>query len=305
MGGIFPLLAHVHSGAAYVTVTHFDPAEALRTIARERCTFIYPTFPTITQSLLHHPDFAGTDMSRVRLVNDTGDPEALRRTQSAWPEAKVVTLFGMTETGGGVSWGAPADPLEKRLTTGGRPLRGTRVRIVDPEGGEDLGPGARGEILVRGPGLFERYHKDPELTAERVDADGWFHTGDLGSLDEDGRITYLGRLKDMLKVGGENVSAAEVEAFLGTHPAVKLAAVVGVPDPRYLEVPAAFVELVPGAELTEQALIGHCRGRIASYKVPRHVRFVTAWPLSASKIQKFRLREALLAELGLESAVRV
>jgi acyl-CoA synthetase (AMP-forming)/AMP-acid ligase II len=133
---------------------------------------------------------------------------------------------------------------------------------------------------------------------------GWFHSGDRGKLDAEGRLTFLGRLKDMLKVGGENVAALEVEAYLGTHPAVKIAAVVGVPDERYDEVPAAYVELVPGEQLTEDELIEFCRGRIASFKVPRYVRFIGAsdWPMSASKIQKFRLREQLLEELGIVDA---
>ena len=127
---------------------------------------------------------------------------------------------------------------------------------------------------------------------------GWFHTGDLGRVDEDGRLTFLGRLKDMLKVGGENVAALEIEAYLATHPAVKIAQVVGVPDPRYQEVPAAFVELADGADASEEELIEFCRGQIARFKVPRYVRFVTEWPMSASKVQKFRLREELLEELA-------
>jgi acyl-CoA synthetase (AMP-forming)/AMP-acid ligase II len=127
---------------------------------------------------------------------------------------------------------------------------------------------------------------------------GWFHTGDLGRVDEDGRLTFLGRLKDMLKVGGENVAALEIEAYLATHPAVKIAQVVGVPEPRYQEVPAAFVELVDGSDLSEEELIEFCRGKIARFKVPRYVRFVTEWPMSASKVQKFRLRDELLEELA-------
>ncbi len=129
---------------------------------------------------------------------------------------------------------------------------------------------------------------------------GWLHTGDLGRVDADGRISYVGRSKDMLKVGGENVAALEIESFLAGHPAVKIAQVVGVPDDKYLEVPAAFVELDAGSTLTETDLIDYCRGTIAAFKVPRHVRFVTEWPMSATKIQKHRLREELLRELGLD-----
>jgi fatty-acyl-CoA synthase len=297
MGGVFPLLAHMHIGATVVTLTHFEPGMALRQLEEERITFAYPTFPAITQALIHHPDFDSTDLSAVRLVNDTGPPETLRAVQERFAPAPVVTLFGMTEACGGVSWSAPGDPYEKRMTTGGLPLRGVDVQIVDPETDEELPAGARGEITYRSPGLFERYHNDPETTAESMRG-GWFHSGDLGTVDADGRLTFVGRLKDMLKVGGENVAAVEIEAYLGTHPAVLIAQVVGIPDERYGEVPAAFVEVVPGHTMGEQELIEYCRGRIARFKIPRHVRFVTEWPMSASKVQKFRLREQLLGELA-------
>ena len=297
MSQIFPLLAHMHVGATVVTCTHFEAGEALRQIEAERITYAYPTFPIITQALIHHPDFERTDLSSIRLVNDTGPPETLRVVQERFAPAPVVTLFGMTETSGGVSWSAPDDPLEQRLTTGGFPLRGTDVRIVDPDTDEEVPVGERGEITVRSPGLFDRYNNDPEKTADAMRG-GWFHSGDLGRVDEDGRLTFLGRLKDMLKVGGENVAAIEVEAYLATHPAVKIAQVVGVPDDQYMEVPGAFVELADGLTASEDELIEFCRGRIARFKIPRYVRFVTEWPMSASKVQKFRLREQLLQELG-------
>jgi acyl-CoA synthetase (AMP-forming)/AMP-acid ligase II len=295
MGGVFPLLAHMHVGATVVTMTHFEPGLALRQLEEERITFAYPTFPVITQALIHHPDFDRTDLGAVRLVNDTGPPETLRAVQERFAPAPVVTLFGMTEACGGVSWSAPGDPHEKRMTTGGLPLRGVDVRIVDPGPDEELPAGERGEITYRSPGLFERYHNDPELTADSMRG-GWFHSGDLGTVDTDGRLTFIGRLKDMLKVGGENVAAVEIEAYLGTHPGVLIAQVVGIPDERYGEVPAAFVELAPGHDASEEELIEYCRGRIARFKVPRHVRFVTEWPMSASKVQKFRLRDQLLEE---------
>ena len=167
-----------------------------------------------------------------------------------------------------------------------------------PLGGtSDAGVGEHGEVLVRGYSLLEGYHKDAEKTAQAIDVDGWFHTGDIGSLDEHGTIMFHGRYKDMLKVGGENVAAAEIEALLGRHSAVKLAQVVGIPDPKYSEVPAAFVELKPGASATSEELCDFCKREVAAFKVPRVVRFVSEWPMSSSKIQKFRLRESLLAEL--------
>jgi len=176
---------------------------------------------------------------------------------------------------------------------------GLELRIINPESGHDVQTGLRGEVLVRGYSVLEGYHKDPEKTAQAIDRDGWFHTGDIGSLDEHGTIMFHGRFKDMLKVGGENVAAAEIEALLGRHPAVKLAQVVGIPDAKYAEVPAAFVELNPGTAATEAELLSFCKGEVASFKVPRVVRFVQEWPMSSSKIQKFRLRQQLLTELGL------
>ena len=144
--------------------------------------------------------------------------------------------------------------------------------------------------------MLSGYYNAPEKTAETI-RDGWFHTGDIGSFDETGHIMFHGRTKDMLKVGGENVAAAEIESMLQSHPAVKLAQVVGIPDDRYAEVPAAFVELAEGASATEEELIGHCRGQLASFKLPRHIRVVKSWPMSTSKIQKFRLRSELIDEL--------
>ena len=195
-----------------------------------------------------------------------------------------------------VSFNELTDTLDQRSTTCGRPFSGIEIRIVDPETGEPRGVGEHGEINIRGYCLFEGYYRDPEKTAETMDADGWLHTGDLGSLDLDGRISYHGRLKDMLKVGGENVAAVEIESYLGTHPAVKIAQVVSAPDPKYVEVPAAFVELHEDIEMTADELVEYCRGKIASFKVPRYVRFVTEWPMSATKIQKYRLREWIESE---------
>jgi acyl-CoA synthetase (AMP-forming)/AMP-acid ligase II len=298
IGGVFPLVAMFLAGARFVSQAHFVPEEALGLLTAEEITFAYPTFPAITRNLVGHPDFAMTDVSSVRLILDTGPPEGLADTESHFPNGSVITLYGMTEAGGGVAFSDLDDPPEKRLSTAGRPLRGTEVRIVEPGSEADLPAGRPGEILVRSPGVFDGYHNAPDATAAAL-RDGWLHTGDLGVLDEDGRLTYIARLKDMLKVGGENVAAAEIEAYLATHPAVKIAQVVGVPDPRYEEVPAAFIELREGHDLDEEAVVAFCKGRIASFKIPRHVRFVTAWPMSASKIQKFPLRDSLLAELGL------
>jgi len=200
------------------------------------------------------------------------------------------------------------DPLTTRLTTGGRPLPDMRVRIVDPLTGADLPPGVTGELLYRGPTMFDGYYGDPRATADRIGPDGWFHTGDLCVLDGDGRLTFISRFKDMLKVGGENVAAAEVEDCLLKHPAVAVVQVVAAPDRRYVEVPAAFVQLRPGAAASEPELVDFCRRRISTVRVPRYVRFVTEWPMSETKIQKSVLRQWIaedLARAGITAAARI
>jgi acyl-CoA synthetase (AMP-forming)/AMP-acid ligase II len=305
MGGILPMTIMLAAGGTDVSMPRFEPGAALRLLEGERCTLAWPAFPTFTQGMIHHPDFRTTDLSRVRGMIDTGGYDALEQVQRAWPEARVVTCYGSTETCAIFAIGALDDPEDLRLGSGGRPLRGGQVRIVDPLTGGDVEPGVSGEIVVRGPCVTSGYHNDEAKNAEAF-RDGWFHSGDLGRLDAEGHLTYEGRLKDMLKVGGENVAAIEIEAHLALHPAVKIAQVVGIPDPKYLEVPAAFIELAPDCVASEVDLIAHCQGRIASFKVPRHIRFVDGsdWPLSATKIQKFVLRERLIEELQMAEQAR-
>jgi acyl-CoA synthetase (AMP-forming)/AMP-acid ligase II len=297
IAAILPMVAIFDVGGAYLTMSYFDAGIALKMLEKERATTTYPSFVTIMSDLIYHPSFAETDLSRVKLMNSNlaVQPPAIRDAiMKAMPQAIQVGSFGMTETAGTVCTGSPQESLRARITRLGKPLPGLEVRIVGIETGK------RGEVLVRGYSLFEGYYKDAEKTAAQLDRDGWYHTGDIGSLDAEGTILFHGRTKDMLKVGGENVAAAEVEALLQSHPSVKLAQVVGLPDPRLAEVPAAFVELKPGTQASEAELVDYCRQHIAGFKVPRHVRFVSEWPMSTSKIQKFRLRNRLVEELGLQ-----
>ncbi|WP_235981464.1 class I adenylate-forming enzyme family protein [Novosphingobium aerophilum] len=299
IAGILPMLMILDLGGAYLTVPHFEPGVALQMLGREGATVAYPSFVTIMQDLINHPSFRETDLSKLRVMNSNFavQPEWIKHAvAAAMPHTIQVSTYGMTEAAGTVSTSRLSDSYETRTERCGYPLDDWEVRIVHPETGEDLATGERGEILLRGPNMLKGYYNAPEKTAEAL-RDGWFHTGDIGSIDAGGNIMFHGRTKDMLKVGGENVAAAEIEAMLQTHPAVKLAQVVGVPDPRYVEVPAAFVELAEGATASEAELIAHCKGKLASFKVPRHVRTVTEWPMSTSKIQKFRLRDSLIAEL--------
>lgn len=292
MASLLPFTAVADAGAAFLGMVYLDPDAALAMLEREAATVCYSTFPTITADLISHPGFRRRDLSRIRRVNCVAPRETLRRFQAAFPRAVVTGAYGLTEAGGVIAHNDPAEPLESRLTTCGRPLRDIEVSIVDTDSGADVTGRGRGEIRIRGYCLFDGYLNDPEATAAVMEG-GWFRTGDLGAVDGDGRIRYHGRTRDRLRVGGENVSALELESYLATHPAVKLAQVVGAPHPRLQEVPVAFVELLPGATCTEAELIDFCRGQIASFKVPRSIRFVTEWPMSATKIQKFRLREML------------
>ncbi|RBM14833.1 AMP-dependent synthetase [Prauserella sp. PE36] len=300
MSSVLPMNGCFFVGATFLSMEHFEPDAAIVMLRRAGLTHFYPTFPTITQAVANHPGFSTVDWSAVRVVNGVAPPATLRELQGLFPHAAVVTAYGSTETGGCVSFSVPTDTLEQRTNTSGPPFPGIQIRIVDPETGAEVPTGERGEICVRGYSMFEGYHNAPEETAAVTDAEGWFHTGDIGAVDQDGRISYLGRLKDMLKVGGENVAAVEIEEALQRHPAVNIAQVVGIPDARLVEVPVAAVELRAGHDVTGEELGEWLRGRIASFKLPRHIRVVDEWPMAATKIQKFRLREAICAELGIE-----
>jgi fatty-acyl-CoA synthase/long-chain acyl-CoA synthetase len=300
VGAIAPLVGSIALGHTFMTMGHFEPGAALAMIENERATTLWPLFPAFTQSLIDHPDFERHDLRRVRQMPTVGPPEALAATQRAFPQARVFNAYGMTETCAIITMPERGDTPEQSFAWCGRPYDGIELAIADPESGAHLSVGELGEVLVRGYCILEGYYRDPHKTAEAIDLDGWFHTGDLGLLDRDGRLAFRGRLKDMLKVGGENVAAVEVEAFLSSHAGVRHAEVVGAPDRRLDEVPVAFVEPRPGVAVTEDELIAYCRGRIASYKVPRYVRFVTAdeWPMSATKVNKAVLRERIAKELS-------
>ncbi|QBY01258.1 AMP-dependent synthetase [Rhodophyticola sp. CCM32] len=292
IGALFPICASYSVGATYVSMPYFEGGEALRLIEEERATIGYPAFGTFIADMIYHPDFEQRDLSALRLMNSNMamQPPSFRKAlQEKMPDCIQVGTFGMTETSGTVTTSMPGDSYTTRTERLGKPLDGLEVRIVD-ENGRDLPAGEIGEILVRGFSIFSAYYKDADKTAE-VLRDGWFHSGDLGSQDGDGTLLFHGRLKDMLKVGGENVAAQEIENLVGQHEAVKLCQVVGRSDPRLVEVPVAVVELVPGASVQGADLIAFCKGKVASFKVPRDVHFVTEWPMSASKIQKFKLRE--------------
>jgi fatty-acyl-CoA synthase len=308
IGGIVPMLSCLFVGATFVHAGQFTPDVALTQLERERCTVAYPAFETLWLGVLNHPRFAHADLHRLRLIQNIATPERLIYLQSRLPHVVQVSSYGATECASNLTLPLPDDDFETRMHTLGHPLPGIELKIVDPQTGEQLGPGVVGELCFRGYSRFEGYYKDAELTAAAIDGEGWFHSADLAQLDEHGRLVYAGRLKDMLKVGGENVSALEVEDYISRHEAVDIVQVVAAPDAYYGEVPAAFVQLKPGATLNETGIVDFCLGRIATFKIPRYVRFVDAWPMSGTKIQKFVLRELIaeeLAENGITEAPRI
>jgi fatty-acyl-CoA synthase len=306
--GIGPLLGTFSVGGTFCHAGFFEPGASIEMIEAERCVAANPAFDSLWLQMIEHPRFTEADLSSIRVIQCIGSPQRMAQFARALPGAVQVTSYGSTELSSTLIMGNPEEPEDVRFHTLGAVIDGMEVKIVDPETGATRVPGEIGELCVRGYSVFEGYYKDPGATAAAFGPDGFFCTGDLLVADEQGRYRYCGRLKDMLKVGGENVSAVELEDFLLGLDGVRIAQVVGVPDDRYDEVPAAFLELTPGASLEEADVAAFCRGRVATFKVPRYVRFVTEWPMSGTKIKKHELRAKLadeLAQAGITEAPRM
>jgi fatty-acyl-CoA synthase len=298
-GSVCALLGSVTVGYSLYLGPKFDAAETLRVIEEEHIT-TYIGLEAMFLAIRHHEDFSRR--SRDSLVKGwaAGTSSLLRMVAEEIGIRNVCSLYGLSEASPNVCIADWRDPFEKRIGTMGRPQPGLKVKIIDPTTGETLRHSERGEICVRGWSVMKGYYNKPEETRAAIDPEGWLHTGDQGLVDEDGYLVWCGRLKDMLRVGGENVSALEVENFLCSHPHVRAAAVVGVPDERLGEVGLAFIQLKSGAQATEEEIIAYCRERIAVFKVPGYVRFVEQFEMTGSgKIQKFRMREQALEEMGL------
>lgn len=295
VGGIGPTVSALVRGATVLSMGRFDAATALAHIERRRTEHLFPAFPPLTLGLLRAPGFDPAHLTFLRTVLNVAPGETQQLIADQLPDnAVLLTDFGMTE-GAGMITTTPTDAAAAdRIHRNGLPLPGIEIRVTAPDAPtEPLPADTPGEIQFRGINAFRRYYKDPAETAATIIDGGWVRTGDLGNLDARGHLLYIGRIKDVLKVGGENVTPLEVEAHLTTYPGVHMAQVVGRPSERYGEEPVAFVELAPGATCGAADLTAFCQDHLASYKVPREIRFVTEWPMSATKIQKFRLREIL------------
>ena len=275
----------------FISTVHFDPDKSLRVLEEAEGSIAFPAFPAVMLALVNHPEFNASKLSKLRIINNVAPVDTLRSFQEALPDAKQVSAYGLTEASGVCAYGSPDDPLEKRITTSGRPFNGVKIRITHPETGEVMPSGEKGLIEISGPTVFKGYLNDPIKTKETISSDGWLSTGDFGSLSEDGFISYHGRLKDMLKVGGENVAALEIESFYNNHEGVMISQVIGVDDERLGEVPALFIEKKDGVTITAEELIDSAKGKISNFKIPRYVVFVKDWPMSSTKVQKFKLKE--------------
>jgi fatty-acyl-CoA synthase len=292
-----------HGAAMIIPAPTFDPAATLRAVATERCTSLYGV-PTMFIAELGLPDFADYDLSSLRtgiMAGSTCPIEVMRRVVAQMHMAEVSICYGMTETSPVSTQTRVDDPLELRVSTIGRPGPHIEVKIVDPDTGLTLGHGETGELCTRGYSVMAGYWNEPERTAEAVDRAGWMHTGDLATMDADGYCAIVGRIKDMVIRGGENLYPREIEEFLYTHPQVADVQVIGVPDARYGEELCAWVRAAPDAALTEADVRDFCRGRLAHQKIPRYVMFVDEFPMTVTgKIQKYLMREASVEALGLQ-----
>ena len=300
-GMVLAVLACVSTGAKMVFPGEgFDPVATLAAVQAERCTALHGV-PTMFIAELDHPDFARYDLSTLRTGIMAGAPcpiEVMKRVQRDMHMTEVTIAYGMTETSPVSFQSATDDPLDKRVTTVGRILPHLEVKIVD-DAGRTVPVGEKGELCTKGYSVMQGYWGDPERTADAV-RDGWMHTGDLATLDDEGYCNIVGRVKDMVIRGGENVYPREVEEFLFGHPKVAAVQVFGVPDQRYGEELCAWIIRKPGQPLDEDEVRAYCRERIAHYKVPRYIRFVDELPVTVTgKPQKFLMRAAMVKELGL------
>ena len=283
----------------------FDPEAVLRACQDESCTSLYGV-PTMFIAELGHPELASFDLSSLRTGIMAGSPcpvEVMSRVIGEMNMSQVTIAYGMTETSPVSTQTSATDSVEHRVSTVGRVLPHVESKIVDPETGATVERGEGGEYCTRGYHVMLGYWNDEAKTADAIDSDGWMHSGDLATMDEDGYVNIIGRIKDMIIRGGENLYPREIEEFLYTHPAVVDAQVIGVPDERYGEELMACVQLSDGESLTEDALRDFCRGKIAHFKVPRYISFVTEFPMTVTgKVRKVEMREKAIAELGLEAA---
>jgi fatty-acyl-CoA synthase len=297
-----------HGGCVVIPAAGFDPRATLEAVAAEGVTSLYGV-PTMFIAMLDHEDFDAFDLSSLRTGIMAGSPcpiEVMKKVVDRMHMSEVAICYGMTETSPVSTQTRVDDPLDRRVATVGRVGPHVEVKVVDPETGLVVERRQPGELCTRGYSVMLGYWEEPERTAEAVDRAGWMHSGDLATMDDDGYLNIVGRIKDMVIRGGENVYPREIEEFLHTHEAIADVQVIGVPDEKYGEELCAWVIARPGADLDEDAVRGYCRGRLAHFKVPRYVVFVDEFPMTVTgKVQKFKMRDTSVERLGLQDAAEV
>jgi fatty-acyl-CoA synthase len=302
------LACTTHGACIVIPAPGFEPAQTLRTVQAERCTSLYGV-PTMFIAELALPDFADYDLSTLRTGIMAGSPcpvEVMKRVVSEMHMTEVTICYGMTETSPVSTQTTADDDMERRVSTVGRVHPHVEVKIIDPETRRVLARGVPGELCTRGYSVMLGYWDEPAKTADAIDSARWMHTGDLAVMDDAGYLNIVGRIKDMVIRGGENVYPREVEEFLYAHPAIEDVQVIGVPDQKYGEELCAWVKLRPGQELTEDEVRQFCQGKIAHFKIPRYIRFSAEFPMTVTgKVQKFKMRETSIAELGLTAASEI
>jgi fatty-acyl-CoA synthase len=302
------LACTTHGSCMVVPGESYEPLAVMETVQAERCTALYGV-PTMFIGELDHPRFAEFDFTSLRTGIMAGSPcpvEVMKKVQSQMHIPEMTICYGMTETAPVSTQSGTDDPLEKRVSTVGRIHPHVEIKIVDPATGEVVPHGETGELCTRGYSVMLGYWNNPEATSQAIDAAHWMHTGDLATMDDEGYVNIVGRIKDMIIRGGENIYPREIEEFLYAHPDVSDVQVIGVPSERYGEEVMAWVKPREGAHLSEEALTAFCRGKIATFKIPRYWKFVDGFPMTVTgKIQKFKMRETAVAELGLEKAAAV
>jgi fatty-acyl-CoA synthase len=291
VGGLVAvLLMSLVYGGSVCSLQSWDAVDAMAMIEQEKCT-VFMGMDTMFVDMMAHKNFGNYDLGSLRVAAAPALPEFMKMLHERLG-VEIANIYGLSETSPNVCFGDLKDPIDKRVSAIGKPQPGVELKIVKPGTETELSQGQVGEILVRGWNVMTGYYNKPEETRKVLNPDGWLHTGDLGSLDEEGYLSFIGRFKEMVRVGGENVSVEEIEDFLYKHPKIKLAQIISIPDKRLGEVVAAFVELKEGERATPQEIVDFCKGRIANFKIPKYVRFVKEWPITGSgKIQKFKLRE--------------
>ena len=291
-----------HGACMVIPAPAFDPVATLQAVQDERCTSLYGV-PTMFIAELEHPEFGEFDLTSLRTGIMAGSPcpiETMKRCVDEMHMEEVTIAYGMTETSPVSTQTGADDPLEKRVGTVGRVHPHVEVKIVDPENGAIVPRGEPGELCTRAYSVMLGYWDEPEKTADAIDRARWMHTGDLAQMDDEGYVKIVGRIKDMVIRGGENVYPREIEEFLMGHPDIADVQVIGVPDPRYGEELMAYVQTRAGAALDRDAVAEFCKGKIAHYKVPRYVQVVDEFPMTVTgKIQKYKLRDAAIESLGL------